>query len=115
MEVSKSTNLPIRRSPGNKSLMSHKHSSFKTQSMSAYGRLVLLFTALLFTLPLLAATKKPAKMAPAPKVPPGKPEIFILEPRGIQRGAAAKIKLIGTNLIGLTELKLHNQQLKGEL
>jgi hypothetical protein len=67
------------------------------------------------TLPLLAATKKPAKMAPAPKVPPGKPEIFTLEPRGIQRGIAAKVKLIGTNLIGLTELKLHNLKLNGEL
>jgi hypothetical protein len=54
-------------------------------------------------------------MTPAPKVPPGKPELFTLEPRGIQRGAAAKIKLIGTNLMGLTELKLHNPQLKGEL
>jgi hypothetical protein len=71
--------------------------------------------ALFLTLSLLAATKKPAKMAPAAKVPPGKPEIFTLEPRGIQRGAAGKIKLIGTNLIGLTELKPHNPKLKGEL
>jgi hypothetical protein len=66
-------------------------------------------------MPLFAATKKPAKMAPAPKVPPGKPEIFALEPRGIQRGGPAKVKLVGTNLVGLTELKLHNPQLKGEL
>jgi hypothetical protein len=53
-------------------------------------------------------------MAP-PRVPPGKAEIFALEPRGIQRGVTAKIKLIGTNLIGLTEVILHNPQLKGEL
>jgi Bacterial pre-peptidase C-terminal domain len=77
--------------------------------------LLITLSALLIGQPLFAATKKPAKMAPAPKVPPGKPEIFTLEPRGIQRGPAAKIKLIGTNLIGLTELKLHNPQLKGEL
>lgn len=72
-------------------------------------------SAFLFSPYLFAATKKPAKMARPPKVPPGQPEIFRLEPRGIQRGVAAKIKLIGTNLIGLTELKLHNPQLKGEL
>jgi len=60
-----------------------------------------------------AAAKKPAKMAPSPKIPPGKPEIFRLDPRGIQRGSPAKIKLIGTNLIGLTELKLHDPNLKG--
>jgi hypothetical protein len=78
--------------------------------------LFLLFVvAFLFALPLFAATKKPAKMAPAPKVPPGKPEIFTLEPRGIQHGAVAKVKLIGTNLIGLTELKLHNPKLTGDL
>src|SRR5207249_4489656 len=63
----------------------------------------------------LFAAKKPAKMAARPKVPPGKPEIFQLEPRGIQRGVAARIKLIGTNLVGLTELKLHNAGLKGAL
>src|SRR5437870_13780129 len=44
-----------------------------------------------------AAAKKPAKPAP---IPPGKPEIFQLEPHGIQRGTTAKIKLIGTNQIG---------------
>ena len=95
--------------------MSCKSNSFKAPSTSAYGRLFLLFVAFLLTLPLFAATKKPAKMAPAPKVPPGKPEIFTLDPPGIQRGITARVKLIGTNLIGLTELKLHNPQLKGEL
>src|SRR5437879_5869919 len=69
---------------------------------------------LLLALSLFAA-KKPAKMKPPPKVPAGKPEIFQLEPRGIQRGVEAKIKLIGTNLIGLTELKLHHAQLEGAL
>src|SRR5258708_2485133 len=60
------------------------------------------------------AASNPAKMA-SPKIAPGKPEIFQLEPRGIQRGLSVKIKLIGTNLIGLTELKLPDPGLKGEL
>src|SRR5260370_12682592 len=58
-------------------------------------------TLLLLTLNLSAAGKKPGKMASA-KVPPGSPEIFQLEPRGIQRGVSSKIKLIGTNLVWLT-------------
>lgn len=48
-------------------------------------------------------------------IPAGKPEIFELEPRGMQRGVTMEIKLIGTNLIGLTEIKLSNPKLKGEL
>src|SRR5215471_11281925 len=62
-----------------------------------------------------AAAKKAPKMGAKPKVPPGKPEIFELEPRGIQRGVTATIKLVGTNLVGLTELKLHNGGIHGEL
>src|SRR5215475_8585978 len=96
------------------SYRSHKSYSFEIPCARIFRCLLVLSAALLFTLPLVAATKKPAKMA-APKVPPGKPEIFTLEPRGIRRGTTVKIKLIGTNLIGLTELKLHNPQLKGEL
>jgi hypothetical protein len=76
--------------------------------------LLILLAAFLLTPSLLAATKKPAKMPPVRKVPPGNPEIFTLQPRGIQRGVASKIKLLGTNLIGLTELKLHSSQLHGE-
>src|SRR6185295_5944587 len=45
----------------------------------------------------------------------GSPEIFQLEPRGIQRGLTNRIKLIGTNFVGLTELKVHNSKLTGEL
>jgi hypothetical protein len=44
-----------------------------------------------------------------------KPEIFQLEPRGIQRGTTTKIKLIGTNLIGLTGLTLPATNLTGAL
>ena len=47
--------------------------------------------------------------------PPPKPEIVRAEPRGIQRGVATRIKLTGSNLVNLTELKLHNPKLKGEL
>ena len=60
----------------------------------------------------IAAEKAEAKKM---QVPPGQPEIFQLEPRGIQRGVSAEIKLIGTNLTGLTEVKLQNPKLKAEL
>ncbi|MBI2928270.1 MAG: hypothetical protein HYY24_21585 [Verrucomicrobia bacterium] len=44
-----------------------------------------------------------------------KPELQRAEPRGRQRGAAHKLKLIGANLASLTELKLHHEKLKGAL
>lgn len=88
--------------------MFHKSHSFRLLPL-------LTVSALLFSPCVFAATKKPAKKAAAPKVPPGKPEIFQLEPRGIQRGVTSKIKLIGTNLIGLTNLKLYNDKLKGKI
>jgi hypothetical protein len=68
---------------------------------------------MLFISPADAAAKK-KKMA-SPKVAPGKPEIFELKPRGIQRGLTTKVKLVGTNLVGLTEVKLGNQGLEVEL
>src|SRR5262245_588814 len=73
------------------------------------------FICLLLLTSSLFAAKKPAKMAAPPKIPPGQPEIFSLEPRGIQRGVPAKIKLTGTNLIGLAELRLHNKNIQGVL
>src|SRR5438105_11655866 len=51
----------------------------------------------------------------APQVSPGQAEIVEIEARGIQRGVPSKVKLIGTNLIGLIELKLHNPKLAGSL
>src|SRR5438874_7096761 len=86
-----------------------------TQILRGLFKFWLLVVVSLLVFDGYSAAKKPAKMKPQPKIPPGKPEIFQLEPRGIQRGVAAKIKLIGTNLIGLTELHLLNPQLKGEL
>lgn len=99
--------------PFKPALRNKSYMSLRSHSFSFLG--LLMAAVFLFSPCAYAATKKPAKMAAAPKVPPGKPEIFQLEPRGIQRGIATKVKLIGTNLIGLTELKLHNDKLKGEL
>jgi len=50
------------------------------------------------------------KVLPLPK-----PELALAEPRGLQRGITTKIKLVGSNLLGLTQLKLHNPKLKGEI
>jgi hypothetical protein len=75
----------------------------------------------LVCLPTMAAPAKGAKKKVETEamkrmsVPAGKPEIFEMEPRGIQRGMSVEIKLIGTNLAGLTELKLHNSKLTGQL
>jgi hypothetical protein len=89
-------------------------------------KLIQYFSVLLFLGVLGSVDAKPAKKSKAEiaaekaeakkmKVPPGQPEIFQLEPRGIQRGAGAEVRLIGTNLNGLTEVKLQTPKLKGEL
>ena len=70
-------------------------------------------------IPVVAAPKKAKpkvdkEAARRMSVPAGKPEIFELEPRGIQRGVALEIKLIGTNLVGLTEVKFSNTNFSGE-
>jgi WD40 repeat protein len=46
-------------------------------------------------------------------LPPAKPELTRVEPRGLQRGVATRIKLSGSNLVNLTELKLHNPKMAG--
>ncbi|PHX93853.1 MAG: hypothetical protein CK546_08005, partial [Pedosphaera sp.] len=66
--------------------------------------------ALSLALPLSAADPKPKAKAPA--VVPG---ITRLEPRGIQRGVETRLKLIGTNLVGLTNVTFHNPKLTGAL
>ncbi len=67
-------------------------------------------------LPVLAAKKPPPKKKPAmAPVPAGKPEIFELSKHGIQRGIPLKIQLVGTNLIGLTEVKFNNPKIHGTL
>jgi len=48
-------------------------------------------------------------------VPPPKPALTRLMPRAIQRGVETKIKLEGSNLANLAQLKLHNTNLSGTL
>ena len=74
---------------------------------------LILFCVLIACPPVFAAPKKPG-MAKA-KPPTDKPDVTQLEPRGIQRGTETRIKLIGTNLANLLELKISNPKLKGEL
>jgi len=80
----------------------------------ALGNPAFVAAALLLAAASGFAAKKSEQMPGAPKVPPGHPEIYLLEPRGLQRGVPTKIKLIGTNLIGLTGLTFNNPDLKGE-
>lgn len=70
----------------------------------------------LICLPAAAAPKKKKSGKPDKpmSVPAGQPEIFELEPRGIQRGTTVEIKLIGTNLTGLTALKFGKIGLTGQ-
>src|SRR5207302_10989614 len=55
--------------------------------------------------------KRP-KMA---KIPRGKPEIFELQPRGLERGTTNLIKLVGTNLNALAEVETSNPKLAATL
>ena len=50
---------------------------------------------------------------PAP--PPAKPELNMIEPRGIQRGATTKVKLIGKNLADLSAATASNPMVKAEV
>ncbi len=73
----------------------------------------LLALVLILSAPSLIAQKKP-KMAKA-KPAGDKPSISRIEPRGIQNGIETKIKIIGTNLIELTELNFSHTNLIGEI
>lgn len=68
--------------------------------------------AIALAAPLSAADPKPKakEMAPA-----GVPAITRLEPRGIQRGVETRLKLVGTNLAGLTNVTFHSPKLTGAL
>ncbi|PYJ62597.1 MAG: hypothetical protein DME24_03150, partial [Verrucomicrobia bacterium] len=46
---------------------------------------------------------------------PAKPELSRTEPRGIQRGKEFRLKLLGANLVGVTEVKSHDTRVKVEL
>ncbi len=67
------------------------------------------------TSPTFAAPKKPKPKMVKAKPPTDKPDVTQLEPRGIQRGVETKIKLTGTNLADLVQLKSFSPKLKGEL
>jgi WD40 repeat protein len=45
---------------------------------------------------------------------PPPPQLARLEPRGLQRGTSARLKLVGSNLIALTEVKFSDARLKAE-
>jgi hypothetical protein len=73
-----------------------------------------IFFALVFgALTSLAAKKKPKMQQPKPVG--DKPVVSFFEPRGIQRGVETKIKIVGTNLVGLTNVSFSNAKLKGEI
>ena len=83
--------------------------------MRAANRCLLLTAVLLgviVCLPVLAAPRKKkgdSKKEKPMVVPAGVPAIFELQPRGIQRGTSVEVQLIGTNLIGLTELNCQSE------
>ncbi len=62
---------------------------------------------------VFAAPKKKPAPKPPMAIPAGKPEIFALTLRGVERGVVTKIKLTGTNLVGLTGLNFQNPKLHG--
>ncbi len=77
-------------------------------------QLLLVALALSFALPLSAADPKPkAKAKEMPAV--GVPGITRLEPRGVQRGVETRLKLVGTNLAGVTHVTFHSPKLTGAL
>ncbi len=47
--------------------------------------------------------------------PPPKPELTRVAPQAVQRGVETKLKLEGAHLLNLTQLKLHNPKLSGEI
>ncbi len=73
----------------------------------------LLAILLILSASTLFAAKKLTKEKPKPAGE--KPEISRVEPRGIQRGVETKIKIIGTNFVGLTDLKFSQSKLRGEI
>lgn len=62
-----------------------------------------------------AADPKPKAKTKAMPAPAGVPAITRLEPRGIQRGVETRLKLVGSNLAGLTNVTFHSPKLTGTL
>ncbi len=63
----------------------------------------------------LAAAAAQAMAAPKRPAMPAQPEIVRLEPRGLQSGATTTIKVTGTNLAGLKEVKLSRPGLTAKI
>ncbi len=82
--------------------------------MNSTKQLLLIALALGLALPLPAADPKPKAKAKE-MAPVGVPAITRLEPRGIQRGVETRLKVVGSNLAGLTNVTFHNPKLTGAL
>ena len=82
--------------------------------MNHTKQLVLAALAFALALPLSAADPKPKAKAKE-MAPAGQPAITRMEPRGVQRGVETRLKLIGSNLVGLTNVMFHNPKLTGAL
>jgi hypothetical protein len=80
--------------------------------MKLTKHLLLAALALTFVLPLSAADPKPKAKDTAPA---GVPAITRLEPRGVQRGVETRLKVVGSNLAGLTNVTFHGSKLTGAL
>ena len=76
--------------------------------------IVLLVVAVLCGTAFAAKKKAPAKME-TPKPVGEKPDIQRFEPRGIERGIETTIHLIGTNLLGITEIRTGDKQIKAHV
>lgn len=83
--------------------------------MTPARHFLLAVSVLSFVLPLSAADPKPKAKAKAMPTPAGVPAITRLEPRGIQRGVETRLKLVGSNLVGLTNVTFHGPKLTGAL
>lgn len=75
---------------------------------------LLAISVLSFVMPLSAADPKPKAKAKE-MAPAGVPTITRLEPRGVQRGVEMRLKLVGSNLTGLTNVTFHGPKLTGAL
>ena len=90
----------------------------KTTNRKTVGQQLLLVSlaalAMSFALPLPAADPKPKAKAKE-MAPAGVPAITRLEPRGVQRGVETCLKLVGSNLTGITNVTFHSPKLTGVL
>lgn len=82
--------------------------------MNYTKQLLLAALVLVTALPLSAADPKPKAKAKEMTLPAA-PAITRLEPRGIQRGVETRLKLVGSNLAGLTNITFHSPKLTGAL